>query len=381
MPTYGVQDDDALMGHEGEDHVTMSREEYDRLHRLEAEMQELKEMLRMQMQHSQQAQAPPPPPPQPVHTPAPQPQTAPAPDASSVLDDLLRRPRHSLPDVPLYDGKAYNYAQFETKLRAKLSADARAIGSEHNCVLYSYNRLGESAANLMQPWLDSQLVAGVSLNMEGFLEQLRFTFQNQDLKQDALSKLQYMKQGGRTIGQYVAEFNKTLIQAGQSGIDEGAKIQWFKNGINKTIRDKMIGQQVFSFSEYCSRVSQIEFDINDERRRGRGNFGSFSYAPPATHAVRQQPKTESADAMDWEPTANQVSTRRAKWVSKSELERRRAERKCLRCASAQHMIKNCPFAPAIRPTNQPRVQALQLPTDAVLEDTEEELTATEESEN
>ncbi|KAI5277391.1 hypothetical protein KEM54_005041, partial [Ascosphaera aggregata] len=155
MPTYGAPSDNGMSVDENANHsVTISREEYERLNRLEREMEALKEMIKAQS--AQQAQAPPPPPP-PQQTYAPTTSAPVPPDNSSALDDLLRRPRHSLPDVPLYDGKAYNYAQFETKLRVKISADRKAIGSEHNCVLYGYNRLGEYAANLMQPWLDTKL--------------------------------------------------------------------------------------------------------------------------------------------------------------------------------------------------------------------------------
>ncbi|KAI5291616.1 hypothetical protein KEM52_000116 [Ascosphaera acerosa] len=233
----------------------------------------------------------------------------------------------------------------------------------------------------MQPWLDAKLNTNEPLTLYDFFKHLKFTFQSQDLRQDALSKLQYMKQGKKTVGQFVAEFTKTLIQAGQSSIDEGAKIQWFKNGLNKELRERMIGQQVFSLDEYCHRVSQIEFKLNDERRRSGRRTNFVPYNTTGHQQFRQQPKADSHDAMDWEPTVNEATARRAKWVSKSELDKRRAERRCFRCASKQHMIKNCPFAPAIRPQNQPRVQVVNVPDDAVLEDETEDDVPDEQSEN
>ncbi|KAI5289919.1 hypothetical protein KEM52_000623 [Ascosphaera acerosa] len=206
------------------DNITLSRQEFNEMRK---QLEEMREMLQAQRAAQQTAPASTQPAPQLAQPVGHDATPAAAPDSTSAaLDELLRRPRHSLPNVPLYDGRAYNFAQFITKLKAKLSADRHAIGSEHNCVLYGYNR--------------------------------------QDLRPDALSKLQYMKQGKKTVG--------------QSSIDEGAKIQWFKNELNKELWERMIGQQVFSLDEYCYRVSQIEFELNDERRRSgrRTNFAPYN---------------------------------------------------------------------------------------------------------
>ena len=55
--------------------------------------------------------------------------------------------------------------------------------------------------------------------------------------------------------------------------------------------------------------------------------------------------------MDWEPTASRTRKQRAKWVSQEEIDRRRANFLCMRCGSGAHLVKTCPFAPAVRPTN------------------------------
>ncbi|OJD11347.1 hypothetical protein ACJ73_09559 [Blastomyces percursus] len=60
--------------------------------------------------------------------------------------------------------------------------------------------------------------------------------------------------------------------------------------------------------------------------------------------------------MDWEPTGPLTesptvnrSYRRAKWVTKQELEKRRTEGRCLRCGGSEHRIKDCPYQAAQRP--------------------------------
>ena len=56
------------------------------------------------------------------------------------------------------------------------------------------------------------------------------------------------------------------------------------------------------------------------------------------------------DTMQWEPigplkTAVIGPQRRAKWVSRERMEKRRQERRYLRCGGAGHRVKECPYLP------------------------------------
>ena len=70
------------------------------------------------------------------------------------------------------------------------------------------------------------------------------------------------------------------------------------------------------------------------------------------------------ESMDWQPTVGSV--RRAKWVSKEEMEDRRKNGNCLRCGSNEHHVKRCPYLPARRPggantTNRPQAATTTQP--------------------
>ena len=77
------------------------------------------------------------------------------------------------------------------------------------------------------------------------------------------------------------------------------------------------------------------------------------------------------DTMDWEPARvaqggvrkssprprsprPTTSGKRAKWVTKEELEKRRVNKQCMRCGDPNHWAKQCPHKPAKNPN---RVQA------------------------
>ncbi|KAK9233743.1 hypothetical protein V1525DRAFT_415538 [Lipomyces kononenkoae] len=55
------------------------------------------------------------------------------------------------------------------------------------------------------------------------------------------------------------------------------------------------------------------------------------------------------DVMDWEPSTARTS-KRAKWVDKEELDRRRQNGSCLRCGSTKHFVNGCPFLAPKRPS-------------------------------
>jgi hypothetical protein len=60
--------------------------------------------------------------------------------------------------------------------------------------------------------------------------------------------------------------------------------------------------------------------------------------------------------MDWTPTVKSSRARtydpqakRARWVKKDEMDRRREEGLCFRCGRENCQVSTCPFLPAIRP--------------------------------
>ena len=82
----------------------------------------------------------------------------------------------------------------------------------------------------------------------------------------------------------------------------------------------------------------------------------------------QFPRIETPRAPEVEMTLGATrQRRRAAWVSQTERDRRFAAGLCRRCGADDHILRNCPFLPAQRPTGnvssiqQPRIQPVLEP--------------------
>ena len=112
-----------------------------------------------------------------------------------------------------------------------------------------------------------------------------------------------------------------------------------------------------SYAEYSARLQDVGSQLSRfTKRKG--------YVAPVKADEKPEP-------MDWESTkvakgkglANNCGCRgqdhvcgrkRAKWVSQDTMDYRKKSRACLRCGHAGHMVKDCQFLPARRPSATPR---------------------------
>ncbi len=85
--------------------------------------------------------------------------------------------------------------------------------------------------------------------------------------------------------------------------------------------------------------------------------------------------------MDWEPTATtkvaktgREPLKRAKWVSKEEIEERRRNRRCFRCGKEGHRIDQCSLLPAQKPTKVKKTRTKDNATDSEPESSSESTT-------
>ncbi|RHZ43108.1 uncharacterized protein CDV56_100897 [Aspergillus thermomutatus] len=105
-----------------------------------------------------------------------------------------------------------------------------------------------------------------------------------------------------------------------------------------------------------NRASQSPHTAN----KGNNNNGNKI----ESQGLNRTSSSVGGNTMDWEPSVAS-NAKRAKWVSKEELQRRRDKGLCLRCGSAQHHVANCPFRAPHR--LGPKVAEVKV-DDAILED-------------
>ena len=147
------------------------------------------------------------------------------------------------------------------------------------------------------------------------------------------------------------EFNRLLLQSKESFGDASKKTQFLK-GLNIELQKSLAtvdGDLGFeSFVNKAIRTSDNLYRVNLASRSAKAP----SYLP-AAQSTQDRPPTPENQRMDWQPiVSNQGNTEkpRAKWVSKEEIQRRRANRLCIRCGTNAHYYQSCPYKPALRPT-------------------------------
>lgn len=291
-----------------------------------------------------------------------------------------QRPRQVLPDPEVFKGDIASYQNFKHLLKAKLYVDRQALGGPYERLWYAYGRLSGNAASHILPWMIANADSPTAVNddtVTKLFEHLDFNYMDKELQRKAMYNLSALKQGSRTINELLATFDRYLMEAGQQNQPDNMKIFWLENTLNNDIFNRLVNAPTCNtFSEYCVQLQSV-YDRHQkyqqrtaEHRRLPNQRASTPTFPLPTASPTVVPA--QGDPMDWEPTVSRARNpqrKRARWVSREEIERRKQDGCCFRCGSAGHRIGQCPFLPAQRPTTKIAEVTAENVTDAVLEDT------------
>jgi hypothetical protein len=287
-------------------------------------------------------------------------------DRTTTQASDTKRPRAKLPDTEKFTSDDLSlYPQFEGKLLAKLEIDKNAIGEEKDRIWYAFNRLEGKAATRIFPWMTTYRDTAKFTENE-FFKQLRVAFRDPSIHQKAIIKLNTLRQGNRSFNDLVSEFDRLLLEAGGHAWDDMVKKGYLRASFNPILLEKLITvPEEENYEQFCKQVKAVA-DKLVEYKRVTSNAGTHPRGTPITGTKTAPDQAASADTMDWEPTSAKNS-KRAKWVSKEELEKRRKDGLCLRCGSSYHRIAACPYQPARRPQTEVKIAKIDA-KDAVLEE-------------
>ena len=175
------------------------------------------------------------------------------------------------------------------------------------------------------------------------MDQLERAFIDPNLRTKAISKLSILRQKSRDIGEFLSEFEQVLIQAGGMLWSDDVRMSYLYNALNSKMLQGLVGSPpAASYGDFCSQLRIIEEQLNRAQR-------AIRYSSNRTVAETQDASTTrpAETRMDWEPTkVSAVRTevhkkKRASRVSIQEVERRRANRLCIRCGDSGHFIRDC----------------------------------------
>src|SRR4051812_40069424 len=139
--------------------------------------------------------------------------TSPTINTARDVDPVRRKAK--LPELAEFSGKRAEFRPWLTQARAKLNVDKR---DENEVVQFWYihSRLRGYALSQISPWVDS-VQSTSAMTTEGLISQLIAAYDDTDASERASRKLSQLKQEGRPFNSFIAEFDRTLLEAGGLG--------------------------------------------------------------------------------------------------------------------------------------------------------------------
>ena len=263
----------------------------------------------------------------------------------------------------------------------KLRVDAEAIGDELAKIGVVFNALEKTALSNMASTIHA-LEKALDPKVHTLLEHLDKSYRNPHEIQQARQRLATMKQGTRSFVSFVPDFKQCLADADGSEWPEDVKQDRLCEAISPKILEAMVGRTwLKSYDETVTLFRKIAEDQYYLSQRNTGTAKNIDRSPVISNIKPE------VDVMDWEPTiATKVNAytlrngnldghpkgpglpndyllrgKRARWVSEEELNRRKADKVCWRCARKGCTSKVCPLAAPVRPKVKASNTAVETP--------------------
>ena len=143
--------------------------------------------------------------------------------SAAIIGDAVREStavqvKKKLPELPEFSGKRTEFRPWLTQAKAKLAVDK---DTETKAVRFWYihSRLRGEALAQVSAWVDAVMTTD-RMTTDGLFSQLRAAYDDNDAAERASRKLNIMRQGSKTFGTFLAEFDRTLLDAGGIGWED-----------------------------------------------------------------------------------------------------------------------------------------------------------------
>jgi hypothetical protein len=240
-----------------------------------------------------------------------------------------------------------DWPAWKTLIEMKLRTDAEAIGDAQDQFAYVFTRLEKLAWKNASTYVRSHQGTGTPGSLLAYLEQM---YGDPNARARAARRLYQMRQpDDMAFRKFLPRIEREFADAGALAWPDEAKRQILLGALNSTMTQSLMSRGVPpTFLGLIDRLHEISNDrdtliINNPRTN--------------TNTGRQRRTSPiQTDEMDWTPTVKSSRARtydpqakRARWVKKDEMDRRREEGLCFRCGRENCQVSTCPFLPAIRP--------------------------------
>jgi hypothetical protein len=259
--------------------------------------------------------------------------------------------KNKLPELPEFSGKRVEFRPWLMQVKAKLAVD-KSEETESVRFWYVHSRLRGDALSQTSSWVD-YAESTQTMTVDGLITQLRVAYDDNETAERASRKLNQMRQGSKSFSNFLAEFDRTLLDAGGLQWADQAKKAFLSNCLSYDLQNAIVATPIPStYREYCTLLHTVSTNLEIlQRKKGRNT------APEAPHTAEPAIQGET---MDWEPATTVMAaarTQRAQWVSQETLEQRRRLGQCFRCGGKDYSVRRCVYLPAVRPQHKTKVIA------------------------
>jgi hypothetical protein len=289
----------------------------------------------------------------------------------------IRRPRARLPDPAMFAGNTSEWPSWRTVIENKLDVDGQAIGSLQDQFAYVFSRLEKMALKNTNSFVRAQRNGREPQQLLEYLENI---YGDPNIKARAARRLHLIRQReNQPFSKFLPQLEKEFADAGAFEWHDEPKRQVLLASLNRTMTETLRYRGVPStFSELITRLHEISTDndalnINRPQRprspkapRVEAGYEPMDWTPittVATSSIQSHTDRHRYGAGTPQERDKHLVGKQAKWVSQDEIDRRRAEGRCLRCGRDGCRIIRCPLKAAIPPekaTRRPRITTAAL---------------------
>lgn len=236
--------------------------------------------------------------------------------------------------------------------------------SDYSMQLFSHAVTG-TARDMVTGYFENMMMEEKTYDALGLLKEMDNLYRDQNAEQTAALLLYSCKQfKDECLTSFLPRFQQMLTRSPSSASDDKSKSICLRNALNQMTKKYLIGRiQPETYNDLVKFLSIIGSQMTeigsirtkkyvtgqigtfDDGTRGftGGKLlaGNFTVPPSQTFNI----KKDDIDA-DGDTRMTGMNKFRARWVSKKEIDRRKAEGDCIRCGKKGHRIANCHFLPA-----------------------------------
>lgn len=176
------------------------------------------------------------------------------------------RKKAKLPELPEFNGKRTEFRPWVIQVQAKLTIDKNE-DSEAVRFWYVHSRLRGDALAQTGSWVESAMVTN-QMTVEGLIGQLRAAYDDTGAEERASRKLSTLRQGSRSFPTFLAEFDRTLLDAGGVGWDDKVKKTFLANCLSYDLASALVAATIpSSYKEYCTLLQTVSANIEAAQRK------------------------------------------------------------------------------------------------------------------